>query len=49
MGFFKSFFSGKPEDPEAERQKTARKHFEIFNGLGRETGNDYFSNVCFSL
>ena len=28
--FFKSFFSGKSEDPENEKQKTAKKNFEIF-------------------
>ena len=29
--FFKSFFSGKSEDPENEKQKTAKKNFEIFS------------------
>ena len=26
--FFKSFFSGKSEDPENEKQKTAKKNFD---------------------
>lgn len=28
--FFKSFFSGKSESPESEKQKAAQKNFEIF-------------------
>ena len=28
--FFKSFFSGKSETPESEKQKNDRKRFEIF-------------------
>lgn len=30
MGFFKSFFSGKPASPEEEKQKNIQKNFEIF-------------------
>ena len=30
MGFFKSFFSGKPTNPEEEKQKNIQKNFEIF-------------------
>ena len=30
MGFFKSFFSGKPANPEEEKQKNNQKNFEIF-------------------
>ena len=30
MGFFKSFFSGKPANPEEEKQKNNQKDFEIF-------------------
>lgn len=30
MGFFKSFFSGKQEKPETEKQKNDQKNFEIF-------------------
>ena len=29
--FFKSFFSGKSETPESEKQKNDQKNFEIFN------------------
>ena len=28
--FFKSFFSGKSETPESEKQKNDQKNFEIF-------------------
>ena len=51
MGFFKSFFSGKPEDPEAERQKTARKHFEIFKYDGiraQRMGRADYAIKCFT-
>lgn len=30
MGFFKSFFSGKPASPEEEKRKNIQKNFEIF-------------------
>ena len=30
MGFFKSFFSGKPDNPLAEQEKTRQKNFDIF-------------------
>ena len=29
MGFFKSFFSGKPENPEAENYRKARRAFLV--------------------
>ena len=34
MGFFKSFFSGKQEKPETEKQKNDQKNFEIFKYEG---------------
>ena len=29
--FFKSFFAGKTENPEEEKQKNAKKNFESYN------------------
>ena len=39
MGFFKSFFSGKPDNPLAEQEKTRQKNFDIFKYDGI-TGKD---------
>ena len=33
MGFFKSFFSGKPDSPEAEKQKAIQKKFEAMAAI----------------
>lgn len=49
--FFKSFFSGKPEDPESEKQKTAKKNFEIFkyDGLrAQRMGRPDYAIKCFT-
>ena len=35
--FFKSFFAGKTENPEEEKQKNAKKNFEIFKYDGLRT------------
>ncbi len=35
--FFKSFFSGKSETPESEKQKNDQKNFEIFKYDGTFT------------
>ena len=51
MGFFKSFFSGKPENPEAEKQKTAKKNFEIFKYDGmraQRMGRADYAIKCFT-
>ena len=51
MGFFKSFFSGKKETPEAERQRNLQKNFDIFKYDGmraqRMHRNDY-AIKCFT-
>ncbi len=39
MGFFKSFFSGKPANPEEEKQKNNQKNFEIFKYDGKQHHN----------
>ena len=49
--FFKSFFSGKSEDPENEKQKTAKKNFEIFkyDGLrAQRMGRPDYAIKCFT-
>ncbi len=38
MGIFKSFFSGKAEDPAEEQEKNRRKNFEIFKYDGMRAG-----------
>ncbi|MCD8293053.1 MAG: tetratricopeptide repeat protein [Prevotellaceae bacterium] len=38
MGIFKSFFSGKAEDPAEEQQKNLRKNFELFKYDGMRAG-----------
>ncbi len=51
MGFFRSFFSGKPEDPEEEKQKNDRKNFEIFKYDGmraQRTGRTDYAIKCFT-
>ena len=49
--FFKSFFSGKSEDPENEKQKTAKKNFEIFKYDGlrvQRMGRPDYAIKCFT-
>ena len=49
--FFKSFFSGKSEDPENEKQKTAKKNFEIFKYDGmraQRMGRADYAIQCFT-
>lgn len=49
--FFKSFFSGKSESPESEKQKTAKKNFEIFkyDGLrAQRMGRPDYAIKCFT-
>lgn len=49
--FFKSFFSGKPESPESEKQKIAKKNFEIFkyDGLrAQRMGKPDYAIKCFT-
>ena len=51
MGFFKSFFSGKPENPEAEKQKNDQKNFEIFKYDGmraQRMGRTDYAIKCFT-
>lgn len=51
MGFFKSFFSGKAEDPEAEKQKNNQKNFEIFKYDGmraQRMGRMEYAVKCFT-
>lgn len=51
MGFFTSFFSGKPSDPEAEKQKNRQKNFEIFkyDGLrAQRMGRLDYAVKCFT-
>lgn len=49
--FFKSFFSGKTENPESEKQKNNRKKFEIFkyDGLrAQRMGRPDYAVKCFT-
>ena len=49
--FFKSFFSGKSETPESEKQKNDRKRFEIFkyDGLrAQRMGRPDYAVKCFT-
>lgn len=49
--FFISFFSGKSESPESEKQKTAKKNFEIFkyDGLrAQRMGRPDYAIKCFT-
>ncbi len=51
MGFFTSFFSGKPADPEEEKQKNNRKNFEIFKYDGmraQRMGRADYAVKCFT-
>lgn len=51
MGFFKSFFSGKPATPEEERQKNIQKNFEIFKYDGmraQRMGRADYAIQCFT-
>lgn len=51
MRFFKSFFSGKPEDPEEEKQKNKQKNFEIFKYDGmraQRMGRADYAVKCFT-
>lgn len=50
MGFFTSFFSGKPADPEAEKQKKQQKDFEVlkYDGLrAQRMGRLDYAMKCF--
>ena len=49
--FFKSFFSGKSDTPESEKQKNDRKRFEIFkyDGLrAQRMGRPDYAVKCFT-
>ena len=49
--FFKSFFAGKTENPEEEKQKNAKKNFEIFkyDGLrAQRMGRPDYAIKCFN-
>ena len=51
MGFFKSFFTGKKDTPEAERQRNLQKNFEIFKYDGmraQRMGRMDFAIKCFN-
>ena len=51
MGFFKSFFSGKSEKPEDEKQKNNQKNFEIFKYDGmraQRMGRADYAVKCFT-
>lgn len=51
MGFFKSFFSGKSEAPEDEKQKNNQKNFEIFKYDGmraQRMGRADYAIKCFT-
>ena len=51
MGFFKSFFSGKPANPEEEKQKNNQKNFEIFKYDGmraQRMGRTDYAIKCFT-
>ena len=50
MGFFKSFFSGKPASPEKEQQKNKQKNFDIFKYDGiraQRMGRADYAIKCF--
>lgn len=50
MGFFKSFFSGKPDNPMAEQEKTRQKNFDIFKYDGiraQRMGRQDYAIKCF--
>lgn len=50
MGFFKSFFSGKPSNPEEELQKNKQKNFDIFKYDGmraQRMGRADYAIKCF--
>lgn len=44
--FFKSFFAGKTENPEEEKQKNAKKNFEIFKYDGPACPTYGTSGLC---
>lgn len=44
--FFKSFFSGKSETPESEKQKNDQKNFEIFKYDGLRAQTHGTSGLC---
>ena len=51
MGFFKSFFSGKSDNPENEKQKNEQKNFEIFKYDGmraQRMGRTDYAIKCFT-
>lgn len=51
MGFFKSFFSGKPVNPEEEQQKDKQKKFDIFKYDGmraQRMGRTDYAVRCFT-
>lgn len=51
MGFLKSFFSGKPDDPATEQEKTDRKNFDIFKYDGmraQRMGRTDYAIKCFN-
>lgn len=51
MGFFTSFFSSKPTDPEEEKQKNIQKNFEIFKYDGmraQRMGRTDYAIKCFT-
>ena len=51
MGFFKSFFSGKPANPEEEKQKNNQKNLEIFKYDGmraQRMGRADYAIKCFT-
>lgn len=51
MGFFKSFFSGKSETPEEQKQKAEHKNFEIFKYDGmraQRMGRMDYAIKCFT-
>lgn len=51
MGFFKSFFSGKPDSPADEKQKNEQKNFEIFKYDGmraQRMGREDYAIKCYT-
>lgn len=51
MGFFKSFFTGKPDNPMAEQEKTRQKNFDIFKYDGiraQRMGRQDYAIRCFT-
>ena len=51
MGFFKSFFSGKPDNPMAEQEKARQKNFDIFKYDGiraQRMGRQDYAIKCFN-